>query len=109
MGAVAAASDFHARVLPALREGLAQGAAESLVILFAEADYTHDGWRGAVVASLAREAAPMRVNALAGGDAAARAAALAWLARAPGVTGQVLRLASDGASGGGLAKADAEG
>ncbi len=45
---------------------------------------------------LAREAAPKRVNGIAGDDNEAIAAALAWLASAPGVTGQLL--AVDGKS-----------
>ena len=105
MGAVAAAADFHACALPELRETVARGVVEMLVLLFAPADYTHDGWRAAAVAGLAREWAPMRVNALAGGDAEARTAALVWLTGAPGVTGQVLRLACSK----GLAKAGAGG
>jgi hypothetical protein len=49
------------------------------------------------VQTLAREAAPLRVNAVAGSDPAAIEAALAYLAAADGVTGQYLPLDSAGA------------
>jgi hypothetical protein len=49
------------------------------------------------VQELAREAAPKRVNALAGSEPAAIDAAIAYLEAASGVTGQLL--AVDGKSG----------
>ena len=39
---------------------------------------------------LAREAAPKRVNAVAGDNEQAIVATLEWLAQAPGITGQLL-------------------
>ena len=90
-GALAAAAEFHARVLPKLP---AQG---DLLIRFDAADHTHRGWRLAVVQQLARERAPDRVNAVAGGGAAAVASAQAYLAAAPGLTGQLLDLDDLGA------------
>jgi hypothetical protein len=39
---------------------------------------------------MAREAAPRRVNALGGDREGALAAAVEWLAQAPGITGQLL-------------------
>lgn len=90
-GALAAAAEFHARVLPKLP---AQG---DLLIRFDAADHTHRGWRLAVVQQLARERAPDRVNAVAGGSAAAVASAQAYLAAAAGLTGQLLDLDDLGA------------
>ncbi len=76
----------------ALRLALAPDT-ELLVVLFGAGDYTHAEWRRVAVAALARQIAPRRVCALAGGGDAARADALAFLSRAPGVTGQYLELA----------------
>lgn len=87
-GALDAAARFHREWLPKARQALA--ADESLVVLFPGAAYDHRGWRLAAVQDLAREAAPKRVNAVAGGDGQAIAAAIEWLARAPGITGQLL-------------------
>ena len=63
---------------------------EDLVLIFPPAPYDHHGWRLAAVQDLARAAAPARVNGIAGDDAEAIAATLAWLERAPGITGQLL-------------------
>lgn len=71
---------------------------ECLVITFPSADHTHSAWRLAAVQGLARAHTPARVNAVAGGDEAAVAAALAYLAAAPGLTGQLLPLDSHGAA-----------
>ena len=84
--ALGAAAAFHVRILPLVRHA----AEEDIVILFAAADHTHEGWRRAAVQELAREAAPCRVNAIAGGDAASTELICAYLEKAPGVTGQVL-------------------
>lgn len=94
-GTLEAAAQFHAEVLPAIAAALAEG--DDLVLAFPAADHTHKGWRLAAVQQLARDAAPRRVNALAGGDEAAIRAALGYLAQAPGVTGQLLRLDGEGA------------
>ena len=92
---LAAAADFHARVLPDL---LADAGGDApLLLIFPPADHSHRGWRAEAVASLARSLAPARVNAVAGDDEAAIAAALQWLEQAPGVTGQVLQLDGQGA------------
>lgn len=101
--ALAAAAEFHARVLPEVLEDLARIgpplAGEDLLLLFPPADHTHRAWRLAVVQSLAREHAPRRVNAIASDDEAAVAAALDYLANAPGVTGQYWPLDAEGAGG----------
>jgi len=94
-GALAAAADFYARILGAARKAAA--GSDHLTLVLPLADYAHRHWRGAAIAGLARELAPVRINAVAGDDEAAIAAALSWLAGAPGVTGQVLVLDGQGA------------
>ena len=84
-----AAAEFHAGVVPPAREALLSA---DVVIGFASADYPHAAWRLAAVQELAREAAPRRVNAVAGPAGTGRDSALAYLANAPGVTGQVLQV-----------------
>lgn len=93
--ALTAAAQFHAEILPQALEVLVGG--EDVILAFAAADHTHKAWRLAVVQQLARDAAPLRVNAVAGGDEAAIAAAVGYLAEAPGVTGQLLALDGNGA------------
>ena len=65
---------------------------EDVTLVFAPADYTHAEWRRVVTAALARKFAPRRVNAIAG-EGEAAAAVEAYLASAPGVTGQYLECA----------------
>ncbi len=92
-----AAAAFQTRHIPAIR---ASGTGDDCVIVFDHADHTHNGWRQAMVQELAREAAPARVNAVAGPDGALLREVVEYLASAPGVTGQVLQL------DGNLAKVD---
>ncbi len=80
-----AASVFAADHLPQLR-GHDAG---DLMIVFDPAGHTHESWRKAVIAELAREAAPARVNAVVGADPKSIGQVLDFLERAPGVTGQV--------------------
>lgn len=87
--ALDAAAAFHARFLPAARKELA-GGAEALALVFPEAPYDHAAWRKAAIADLAREAAPRRVNGVEGREGEGVEAVLQWLARAPGITGQLL-------------------
>lgn len=87
--ALDAAAEYHSLHLPHLRE-LLVGPADSLAIVLPAAPYNHDDWRRAAARDLAREAAPVRVNIVAGGDESAIAAMLAYLEGAPGVTGQYL-------------------
>ncbi|MDE2412309.1 MAG: hypothetical protein KGM18_11105 [Sphingomonadales bacterium] len=70
---------------------------DDLVLIFPAADHAHTAWRLAAIESLARERVPGRVNGISGGSAAAVAAAMAYLAAAPGVTGQYLPLDDAGA------------
>ncbi len=83
-----AAAAFHARYLAEARAAL--GHADAIVLVFAPAGHEHRGWRLAAVQELAREAAPKRVNAVAGDDPDAIARTAAWLAETPGITGQIL-------------------
>lgn len=90
-----AAARFHAEVLPRARAASAQGG--DLTLVFDPADHTHTAWRRAAVQELARIAAPLRVNAVAGEGDEAIAAACAYLDGAAGVTGQLLPLDGTGA------------
>jgi hypothetical protein len=90
--ALGAAACFHADFLPQ-----AMAAQGDLLLVFPPADHTHGAWRLAAVEGLARAKAPLRVNAVAGEDEAGLAAAMAFLAQAQGVTGQLLPLDSQGA------------
>ena len=94
---LAAAAQFYGEVLPAIRAALTT-ATDHLVLAFEPADHTHRGWRLAAVQQLARDHAPLRVNAVAGDDEAAIAAALAYLGTAGGITGQYLPLDGNGAA-----------
>jgi hypothetical protein len=92
--ALAAAAEFHARVLPGISPSTS---GEDLLLVFLPADHTHRAWRRAAVQALAREHAPNRVNAVASDDEAAIAAARDYLSHAPGVTGQYWPLDAQGA------------
>jgi hypothetical protein len=95
--ALGAAEAFYEAWLPQARAALNPlRSGEDLVIVFPSAPYDHRDWRLAAVQNLAREAAPQRVNGIAGDDNDAIAATLHWLASAPGITGQLL--ATDGRS-----------
>ncbi len=72
-------------------------AGEDIVLIFPPADYTHRAWRLAAVQALARDHAPIRVNALVSNSEPAIAAALAYIGTADGVTGQLLELDDTGA------------
>jgi len=85
--ALEAVAAFHGEYLSRARAELAE--ADALALVFPSAPYDHTGWRKAAVADLAREAAPKRVNGVAGDAASAIDATLAWLAEAPGITGQL--------------------
>jgi len=85
--ALDAAEAFYEAWLPQAR---ALARSQHTAIVFPAAPYDHRGWRLAAVQDLAREAAPQRVNGIAGDDDETIAATLQWLASAPGVTGQLL-------------------
>lgn len=61
-----------------------------LTLVLPSADHTHRAWRSAAVQTLARQAAPFRVNMVAGDDRVAIAKTCDYLATAKGVTGQYL-------------------
>ena len=94
--ALAAAATFHGTWLPRVIAALAESR-DDLLLVFPRADHSHEGWRRAAVQSLARRTAPRRANAVAADSEAAIAAAQAYLAGAPGVTGQLLALDGHGA------------
>ena len=89
--AIDAAAEFHALHLERVRDAAGAGAA-SLVVVLPPAAADHSGWLRAVVQGLARAYAPVRVNFVSGGAETGLASALAWIERAPGVTGQLFRL-----------------
>jgi hypothetical protein len=88
--ALDAAGTFAAFHLESARALLGDPATTALVILLPPAGYDHRDWRRALVRDLAREAAPRRVNIVAGHPGGPREATLRFLADAPGVTGQYL-------------------
>lgn len=94
--ATEASAEFHARVLPQVLAELAKGPAH-MTLVFGRADHTHRGWRLAAVEGLAREYAPLRVNAVVSDDDRAIAGAVRYLERAEGVTGHLLPLDGNGA------------
>jgi len=95
-----AAAHFHAEHVPMARELLSgAGAAprpgpaeelDALAFVFPSAGKEHHGWRLAAIQALAREATPKRVNGVVGDDQGAIDETTAWLAEAPGITGQLL-------------------
>ncbi|MCZ8135319.1 MAG: hypothetical protein O9266_03365 [Porphyrobacter sp.] len=87
LDAAGAVMAFH---LEAARAALADPEVTALVVMLPPAGHDHRDWRLALARDLAREAAPKRVNVLAGGEGEARKAALRFLADAPGVTGHYL-------------------
>lgn len=87
--ALDAAVAFHCEWVARIR---AEDAA-SLVVVLPPAPYDHAGWRLAAARDLARACAPRRINFTTHGSGDALASALAYLAAAPGVTGQYLPLA----------------
>ena len=93
--AIEAAAAFHARWMPQALGMLAD--APALLLQLPAAPYDHDDWRRAAIRDLARRSTPHRANMIAGGDAAAIASAVRFLENAPGVTGQLLKLAGTSA------------
>lgn len=87
---VDAASAFMAFHLKAARTLLSQRDCTAIAIVLMPAAHEHRDWRLALARDLAREAAPKRVNVVAGEASAALDAAIRFLADAPGVTGQYL-------------------
>ncbi len=90
---LAAASAFYRDDLPRIVEEVR----DHLLLVFPPADHNHRGWRLAVVQQLARQFAPIRVNAVASDDAAAIAAAARYIEDSPAITGHYLALDGEGA------------
>ena len=86
--ALAAAGAFYGEWLD--RAHAALGKADALAIVLPSAPYDHRDWRRAAARDLARAHAPKRVNIVAGDGQDGVLATLAYLAGAPGVTGQYL-------------------
>ena len=85
---LAAAGVFHQHWLAHVEGVLGRG--EDVMLFVPPADHTHREWRQAIVAGLARKHAPRRINMVAGGAGEAADATEAYLAAAPGITGQYL-------------------
>jgi hypothetical protein len=85
-----AAAEFHARILPSVREVMTRNT--DLAVMFDPADHTHRAWRVAAIQGLAREAAPCRINGIVGhpGNLVGTAEALNFVHANPGITGQLL-------------------
>ncbi|MXO76242.1 hypothetical protein GRI40_13575 [Altererythrobacter aerius] len=90
--AIEAAAAFHGE-WAGKALAMLSGKCAALAIVLPPAAGDHGDWRLAAARDLARRAAPCRVNLVAGDDAASIAAVLDYLACAPGVTGQYLRVA----------------
>jgi hypothetical protein len=88
--ALDAATAFMALHLEAARALLAAPDTTALAIVLPPAAHDHRDWRLALARDLAREVAPKRVNIVSGHPGDRVAAALRFLADAPGVTGQYL-------------------
>ena len=89
-GALDAAAAFHAHWADKVRKALGEG--ENVVVLVPPASYDHRDCRLAAARDLARSYAPHRCNMVEGLDGPPLDATLAYLDRAPGVTGQYLPL-----------------
>ena len=89
-GALDAAGTFMAFHLEAARAVLADPDCTALAIVLPPAGHDHRDWRLALARDLAREAAPRRVNLVAGPAGSGREELLRFLAQAPGVTGHYL-------------------
>ena len=68
---------------------------DSIVVVFGYGGHEHRDWQLAAMQTLAREVAPKRINGIVGGDSEPETLdtideVAAWLAAAPGITGQLL-------------------
>ena len=84
---LAAAGVFHQHWLGHVEDVLRRG--DDVMLVMPAADHTHREWRLAIVTGLARKHTPLRVN-LVSGEGPAVEATEAYLADAPGITGQYL-------------------
>jgi len=88
--ALDAAGAFMAFHLQSARALLNQSDCTALAIILPPAAHDHRDWRLALARDLAREAAPRRVNVVAGPPGETLDQTLRFLADAPGVTGQYM-------------------
>ena len=86
-----AADEFYAEYL----EREVEGGIDLVVYRFDPAGHEHRGWRLAAIQNLARRLAPVRVNGIVGNQIEAYEEAVAYLQGAPGITGQLLELATE--------------
>ena len=68
---------------------------DSIVVLFGYGGHEHKDWQLAAMHTLAREVAPKRINGIVASDSELETLnaideVVAWLATAPGITGQLL-------------------
>jgi len=89
---LAASAVLHARHLAEAEAMLEGEGVTALAICLPAAGTDHDDWRRTLARDLARAWTPKRVNLVGGPGGEARAAALAYLADAPGITGQYIPL-----------------
>jgi hypothetical protein len=102
------AAHFYSTLMPMARKFLSgekppsdvglKGELDAIAFIFPFGGKEHEGWQRAAIQTLAREAAPKRVNGVIGDDRNginamnAIDAVADWLANAPGITGQVLEV-----------------
>ena len=88
---LAAAGLVHQNWLDPIERALDSG--QNVLVSLEPADHTHEEWRKAAAAMLARKHAPRRINLVAGRGASLEAIS-EYLARASGVTGQYFQAAT---------------
>jgi len=89
---LAASAQFQANHLAEAERMLADEGTGALAICLPPGGTDHDDWRRTLARDLARSRAPKRVNVIGGTGGAACEEALAYLADAPGITGQYIPL-----------------
>ena len=80
----------HRRIYEAIADRQPEAARQAMRLHLEGGRRRYRDWRLALARDLAREAAPKRVNVVAGPEGEARTATLRFLSDAPGVTGQYL-------------------
>jgi hypothetical protein len=90
-----AAAQFYANI--GLWAGEHKG--KDMALVFPQAAAGHRAWRLAAVQDMARQYAPCRTNAVVGDEPEKLDQMLAYLAAAPGITGQVFELDGNTAQG----------
>ena len=93
--ALDAAAAFHADWADEVRHAAAQGS-EYVIVVMPPAPFDHADWRRAAAHALARAHPDHCINIVAGSDSGAVGRMVAFLGRAPAITGQYLPLAETG-------------